>query len=502
MKMTAKIEATGSLTLDLEGEQSAENHPSVAAARQSVLRVAKSVARQTGTVTDLAIEDPSGSWVVTIDSEGRISEQPALNESEKLDPSPRQSATPVTVPAQALPSPPPPTPTRTPAEDPAPAAVPTPENQAQLDPAASRPVTEVSVAELEAAFEAPADSSQTRASLRNQESARALWLADTKVSPAQGGLSFVEEPGRQTLPSFVGRPDAAMPAQHGVRGWLNQFGLHLGPSVDERSQREDESSVAHHWPGPRTVAVVNPKGGAGKTPTVICLSAVFARLGGSGVLAWDNNNSLGSLGWRTFDAGHEATVVDLLEQTEHFMTAAARSGDLSSYVHHQPADQYDVLRSDDRSGDQERHLVTGQEVDRLYAVAAKYYRLILMDSGNTERGDNWQSMIGHADQIVIPVKSVNDAAEGASRVLSALRSGNRHAQNLADQAVVIVLASDPSHEKAKLNQLAESFRPFVRAVATIPYDRALVEGRIRFSSMAPRTRRAWLRAAAEIAGEL
>ena len=157
MKMTAKIEATGSLTLDLEGEQSAENHPSVAAARQSVLRVAKSIARQTGTVTDLAIEDPSGSWVVTIDSEGRISEQPALNESEKLDPSPRQSATPVAVPAQALPSPPPtptptPTRTRTPAEDPAPAAVPTPENQAQLEPA-SPSVTELSVAELEAAFE-------------------------------------------------------------------------------------------------------------------------------------------------------------------------------------------------------------------------------------------------------------------------------------------------------------------------------------------------------------
>lgn len=248
--------------------------------------------------------------------------------------------------------------------------------------------------------------------------------------------------------------------------------------------------------------VLNPKGGAGKTPTVICLSAVFARLGGSGVLAWDNNNSLGSLGWRTTGAGHDATVVDLLNRSDHFMTAGARSGDLAAYVHHQRADQYDVLCSDTRSGVQERYEVTGSDVDKLHAVAAKYYRLILMDSGNTERGQNWAAMIGHADQVVIPVRSVDDAAEGASHVLSALRSGDEHAQALADRAVVVVLGGTPAHGKAKLDALAESFRPFVKAVVTVPFDASLVEGRIRFSSMRPGTRRAWLRAAATIAEEL
>ena len=301
------------------------------------------------------------------------------------------------------------------------------------------------------------------------------------------------------MPSFVDRPDADSPAQAGFRGVLNQFGLKLAASPAELEQRRDEKTVSQHWAGPRTITVLNPKGGAGKTPTVICLSAVFARLGGSGVLAWDNNNSLGSLGWRTFDAGHEATVVDLLEQTDYFMTAGARAGDLASYVHHQPSDQYDVLRSDDRSGAKKRHEVTGDEVHRLYSVAAKYYRLILMDSGNTERGDNWEAMIGHSDQVVIPVKSVDDAAEGASRVLSALRAGNEHAQSLADRAVVIVLGCTPSHGRAKLNELAESFRPFVKSVVTVPYDPSLIEGRIRFSSMLPQTRRAWLRAAAQIA---
>ena len=143
-------------------------------------------------------------------------------------------------------------------------------------------------------------------------------------------------------------------------------------------------------------------------------------------------------------------------------------------------------------------MVTGEEVDRLHAVAAKYYRAIVMDSGNTERGANWQAMIGHADQVVIPVKSVDDAAEGASRVLAALHAGDAHAQELARNAVVVVLCCEPGHQKTKAKELAAEFAPYVRAVATIPYDTGLVEGRVRFTAMTPATRRAWLRAGAAV----
>ncbi|MFJ6003604.1 AAA family ATPase [Arthrobacter sp. NPDC092385] len=371
---------------------------------------------------------------------------------------------------------------------------------APTEPVTESPALKTAVAVLEPDTDTQTDTAQVPADVVEQAPVTAAVAAPAE----QDEVTTVEvvPTRRSSMPSFVDRPDAASPAQLGMRGLLNHFGMKLAPSADELAQREDEKAVSQHWEGPRTITVLNPKGGAGKTPTVICLSAVFARMGGSGVLAWDNNNSLGSLGWRTYDAGHEATVVDLLGRTDYFMTSGARAGDLASYVHHQPSDQYDVLRSDDRSGAKARHEVTGAEVHRLYAVAAKYYRLIVKDSGNTERGDNWEAMISHTDQVVIPVKSVDDAAEGASRILSALRAGDEHAQSLADRAVVIVLGCTPAHGKAKLDALAESFRPFVKAVATVPYDPSLVEGRIRFSSMLPRTRRAWLRAAALIAEEL
>ena len=366
-----------------------------------------------------------------------------------------------------------------------------------------------SVATMEPVASAPVESPAPVAVAAEEDQAvTPVAATSTAPNPFLGGRPSTARPvavepagagsRRESLPSFVDRPEVDAPAQHGWRGVLNSMGLSLAPSAAELSQRKDEAAVSSHWPGPRTIAVLNPKGGAGKTPTVICLAAVFARLSGGGVLAWDNNNSLGSLGWRTFDAGHESTVVDLLGRTEHFMTSDARVGDLSEYVHHQPADRYDVLRSDDRSGDQERHMVTGDEVDRLHAVAAKYYRAIVMDSGNTERGANWQAMIGHADQVVIPVKSVDDAAEGASRVLAALHAGDEHAQGLARNAVVVVLCCEPGHQKTKAKDLAEEFAPYVRAVATIPYDTGLVEGRVRFTAMTPATRRAWLRAGAAV----
>jgi MinD-like ATPase involved in chromosome partitioning or flagellar assembly len=481
MRMTATIDSTGAVELDTAGQITHENHSTVGDARRAVMATAKTLAEQTSQDMQLHIEDPAGSRTFLIGADGTSRQESVVPAPATIEsPAPVEPARSESVPAVESAVPTPVEPVSAAEPEPAPAVEPVEPASGETAPAAATEEEQAPAAPATAAAPAPNPFLGGRPSTARP------------AEPAAAGSR------RESLPSFVDRPEVDAPAQHGWRGALNSMGLHLAPSASELSQRQDEAVVSAHWPGPRTVAVLNPKGGAGKTPTVICLAAVFARLSGGGVLAWDNNNSLGSLGWRTFDAGHTSTVVDLLGRTEHFMTSDARVGDLSEYVHHQPADRYDVLRSDDRSGDQERHMVTGDEVDRLHAVAAKYYRAIVMDSGNTERGANWQAMIGHADQVVIPVKSVDDAAEGASRVLAALHAGDDHAQKLARNAVVVVLCCEPGHQKTKAKELAEEFAPYVRAVATIPYDRALVEGRVRFTAMTPATRRAWLRAGAAV----
>ncbi|WP_147017952.1 ParA family protein, partial [Kocuria turfanensis] len=327
MRMTATIDSTGAVELDTAGQITRENHSTVGDARRSVMATAKTLAEQTSQDTQLHIDDPSGSrtFLVGVDGTSR-----------------QESPAPATVQAPA-------------------------ESVATVEPVASAPIESPAPVESVESVEPESVSAVEPMVPASVETAQ-VAATSTAPNPFLGGrpstartVAESEAAGsrRESLPSFVDRPEVDAPAQHGWRGALNSMGLRLGPSAAELSQRQDEAAVSAHWAGPRTIAVLNPKGGAGKTPTVICLAAVFARLSGGGVLAWDNNNSLGSLGWRTFDAGHEATVVDLLGRTEHFMTSDARVGDLSGYVHHQPADRYDVLRSDDRSGDQERHMVTG-----------------------------------------------------------------------------------------------------------------------------------------------
>jgi MinD-like ATPase involved in chromosome partitioning or flagellar assembly len=298
-----------------------------------------------------------------------------------------------------------------------------------------------------------------------------------------------------SAPSFIATDSslAEAPASHGWRGMLNRMGLHLTPGPAEVAQRADAAAVSRHWVGSRTIAVVNQKGGANKTPTVALLAAQFARHGGAGVLAWDNNEAMGSLGWRTEGAGHDSTALDLLHYAGHFLTAGAKAAELAAFVHHQAQDAYDVLRSDESPSN--THEITGAEVDALHQVAEKYYRLVIMDSGNSTRGENWAHMIAHTDQIVIATTTESDKAQGGVNALKALHAGGAHAADLARNAVVVISELLPSHS-TKAHAIAQEYAPFVREVAIVPFDPHLVQGRIHHRQLRPATRRAWLHAAA------
>ena len=307
--------------------------------------------------------------------------------------------------------------------------------------------------------------------------------------------------------SFLVSTPSLEPAKNGWRGFLTSLGFRMDPSPEELSEREDIRTVSQHWPGPRVVSVVNRKGGTAKTPTTVCLSAVLARYGGGPVLAWDNNESQGTLGWRTEQGPHNASVLDLVDSSKRLLSPEANSADLAHFVHHQTADKFDVLRSDEN--DEGDHEVTAEEVDIVHRVATKYYRMIIMDSGNTARSANWRRMIHHTDQLVVPVTAMEDRAEAARLTLQTLVSRGGHDAELARNAVVIVseatdarrgIAGDAlKRAKDEAQRIADGFTPLVRAVVRIPYDPALVNGPIRFEAFQPATQRAWLAAAAAVA---
>ena len=331
MQNTATVhpDGTGVVTIDGQEPTRITGH-SVDETRRALLGHVIEHARRTGQHVDVLARDPEAEHRLRVHPDGRV--QP--------------------LPAQVPPAP----------GTPLPGPTPTSHPPAQIQPAPQHPTNGIAPMTTPAPRKEAPTMTQTEHPVQTRREARERsFLADARMSA---------------------------PPPTGWQAFLARLGIKSGPTPEEISKWEDERAISQHWPGPRTIAVLNGKGGAGKTPATALLSAMFARAGGSGVLAWDNNVTRGTLGWRTESGPHEATVLDLIPRTDELLTPGARAADLAAVVHHQTIDKYDVLRSNPLLLSTEQKL-TPDQLDAVHAVAAKYYRLIFMDSGNDEGDALW-----------------------------------------------------------------------------------------------------------------
>lgn len=408
----------------------------------------------------------------------------------------------------APPRPMPPTPTASPAVTPPSPAVSAPET-APTDTVPRRPATpDVAspVPPVPRTAAPPTSGVQTSTSAAvPAPSAPSAPTAPARATPAPpvSAPAFIEPASRRDQrarerESFLQTERPEEPAREGARGALNRLGLRIRPSAHEQSARDDELAVSQHWPGPRTIAVVNGKGGAGKTPTTVLLSAVFARYGGAGVLAWDNNQTRGTLGWRTDTGAHDRTLLELLPEAGRLLGTGAQSADLAHFMHHQPREKYDVLRSKPIRLAHENRL-SPTDVDAIHAVASKFYRLIIIDSGNDESDPMWLRMIDHADQLVIATTTRADHAEAGALLIEALEERDERSARLARESVAVVSQADPKATAAELDHVTSGYRSLSREVVSIPFDHEMVDGPLRYGALNKRTQRAWLSAAAAVA---
>ncbi|NUT72748.1 chromosome partitioning protein ParA [Pseudarthrobacter sp. C4D7] len=469
-KINAVLRTNGTGEVTINGTSHAIEAADEAAVLADAIRLITETAVQLGRPVRVSTTDPDGQGLIIVSPEGVVSEATPIKPASR-----REDILPV----KAAPSPEPAKVTTTPVPAP-PREAPQPEETPE-DPTGAAPVT-FGAAVTDAAAQEPAPA----------------------ATPA------AEEPaGRRSLKdtSFLISTPVLQPATRGWRGALSRLGFRMDPSAEELAEREDIRTVSQHWPGPRTVAVVNRKGGANKTPTVVMLSAILARYSGAATVAWDNNESQGTLGWRTEQGGHNNSVLDLIDSSKALLSPSAQAAEIAQFVHHQTSDKFDVLRSDEN--DEGDHEVTAEEVDIAHQVLTRYYRLIVMDSGNTARAANWRRMIHHTNQLVVPVTAIEDRAEAARLTLQTLESRGGHDAELARNAVVIVSESTDAKRsmsgdalkraKDEARRIADGFAPHVRAVVRIPYDPALVNGPIRYDALQPATQRAWLAAAAAVA---
>ncbi|WP_432956085.1 chromosome partitioning protein [Micromonospora haikouensis] len=311
------------------------------------------------------------------------------------------------------------------------------------------------------------------------------WTPDTGVAPT--AEDFARR--RQVRPAD---PVATM----GVRAVVNKTGLiKLPPGRHEQEMRRDIEMVRRNFGGLRQVTVVNPKGGAGKTVAILLLAMTFGQKRGGYVLAWDNNETQGTLGMRAQQDFHSRTVRDMLRDLGQFQGAHGRVGDLSQYVRSQGEGMFDVLASDESATGGE--MLTASAFAEIREVVSRFYKLIFVDTGNNVRAQNWQAAMDATDQLVVTMSARNDSAETAARMLDHLEQSGRH--RLVRQAVTVV-SMPPSRKEIDLPAIQEHFAARTRAVLLAPYERLIDTGEpIRYGQLSAATRDAWLKIAASVA---
>ncbi|MEV5765002.1 chromosome partitioning protein [Micromonospora sp. NPDC052213] len=284
-------------------------------------------------------------------------------------------------------------------------------------------------------------------------------------------------------------------ATMGVRAVANRIGLRLPPGRHEQELRRDIEMVRRNFGGLRQVTVVNPKGGAGKTVAILLLAMTFGQKRGGYVLAWDNNETQGTLGMRAQQDFHSRTVRDMLRDLGQFQGAHGRVGDLSQYVRSQGEGMFDVLASDESATGGE--MLTAAAFAEIREVVSRFYKLIFVDTGNNVRAQNWQAAMDATDQLVVTMSARNDSAETAARMLDHLEQSGR--QRLVRQAVTVV-SMPPSRKEIDLPAIQEHFAARTRAVLLAPYERLIDTGEpIRYAALSSATRDAWLKIAASVA---
>jgi putative peptide zinc metalloprotease protein len=325
------------------------------------------------------------------------------------------------------------------------------------------------------------------------------------VHPDGAVLPVEEGPGLPTVDDLLrARPVAPdAPAESGWRGTVTRLTaghVTLKPSRAEARHRDAVHRVQRPFGGPRTVVVINPKGGAQKTTATLLLAATFGTHRGGSVLAWDNNETRGTLGWRAAPGPHAHTAVDLLGSLDRFGDDALnRIGDLDRYVRPQITTQFDVLASDEDAA--ASSTIDAAAFRRLHATLARFYRVIVVDTGNNMRASNWVAAIESADQLVIVSTEREDTAASAAWLVDGLREKGQ-LEKVRD-AVTVLAAPAQSRDAVLSKRLHTHFRQLTRAVIDVPYDPALVGGgRLSFEALAPATREAWLRVAATVADGL
>jgi MinD-like ATPase involved in chromosome partitioning or flagellar assembly len=291
-------------------------------------------------------------------------------------------------------------------------------------------------------------------------------------------LDSLEVPASDTLPEFS------------WRSLLSQLtGIHLGPSKGEMHELELRDRIRAPLGSAFPVAVLNLKGGVGKTSVVEALGSTFADARSDRVIAvdLDAGDLANRHGYR-----NQLSMADLLADR-----SATRYPDVQAYTCDNRAG-LELLALPEYADT--AWLIERDDVLRAFSILRNHYSVVLMDCGKALKSAVTEAVLMESRALVI-VTNVSVEAIDKTRTTIAWLSRNGY-QRQVESAVLAInqtqrgRPSGPVHQR--LQQLCDRFAP--NRVVTLPFDRHVHEGNeIALEGLGKQTRRGYLEMAAALA---
>jgi MinD-like ATPase involved in chromosome partitioning or flagellar assembly len=299
------------------------------------------------------------------------------------------------------------------------------------------------------------------------------------------------QPSAQDLSDdTVLRHRADRPGEGWRRGLMVATGglVNLGPGPAERERAARLQKIRRPLPTAHRIAVTSTKGGVGKTTTTACLGLTLAEHRGDRTIVLDANPDAGTLADRL--TGESAvTVRQLLHDLDHIQSWA----DVSRYTSLVGRLQVLASEQDPASSD----AFSRAEYEDVTAVLARFFNILITDSGTGLVHSAMEGTLEVADSVVIVGAPTVDGASRASKTLDWLYA-HGHAE-LAGNAVV-VLSCDRTSVDVDTARIREHFASRARGVVEIPHDPHLATGgRIELARLRRRTKDALLELASLVA---
>jgi MinD-like ATPase involved in chromosome partitioning or flagellar assembly len=264
-------------------------------------------------------------------------------------------------------------------------------------------------------------------------------------------------------------------------------GVDLGPGKDEQYKEELRNRIRAVVGGAFPIAVLNLKGGVGKTAVVEALGSTFADVRHDRIIAVDID--AGDLAER-HGRPNSLSMADLLAHNSVTHYADVRSHTYMNNFGLEVLGLPDYAHTDWRL---ERH-----DVVKAFSLLRNHYSVVLVDCAKALNSGVMEAVLPEARALVVVTSTSIDAIRKTATTLDWL--GNNGYQLLVRSTILAI-----NHvESAKVELLAvkeiERLTARVAAAVVLPFDRHIHEGKqIELDRLSKESRRSYLEMAAMLA---